>query len=147
MKLLEKYLPSVLKWLLLIMFVIGLAVAALNFSYVSLPYSLGVIVFNLWGIYFVWRNGKLTKQSTYTQLSALAFFICSWQLILLYAYTGRYSLVTLLLTIAFSIMFAVTQFLEYRGRIKAQKEAEEKELARKEARAARKAAKKNNQAQ
>jgi|GEM_PF-2811243 len=144
MRVLEKYLPLILKWLLIVMFLIGICAAILNIGYVSPIYSIGVIVYNLWGMYFAWKNGKLTRQSTFSQLMAFAFFITSWQLILLYVYANKFDMVTLLLTIAFTFLFAITQFLDYRRRVKEKKEAEAKELAKKQARAERKAAKQKN---
>ena len=143
MGILEKYVPSILKWLLIIMFSIGIIYALLNASYVDALTTVLVMAYNIWGIYFAWKNGKLTRQSTFSHLIALAFFICSWQLVLIYAYTGKFGMVTLLLTIAFAFLFLLTQGLEFRRRKIAKKEAEEKELARIQRRAERKAAKKN----
>lgn len=142
MGILEKYVPSILKWLLIIMFSIGIIVAILNFKHVEIWVTILVIAYNIWGIFFAWRNGKLNKQSTFSQLIALAFFICSWQLILPLAYTGKFPMVTLLLTIAFAFLFLLTQGLEYRRKIQLKKEAEAKEIERQQRRAERKAAKK-----
>ena len=143
MGILEKYVPSILKWLLIVMFSIGIIYALVNAGHVGAITTILVIAYNVWGIYFAWKNGKLTRQSTFSHLIALAFFICSWQLVIIYAYTGIFGMVTLLLTIAFAFLFILTQGLEFRRRKFEKKEAEEKEQARIQRRAERKAAKKN----
>ncbi len=135
--------PSVLKWILIIMFVIGILIAMLNFPTAGLLTSILVIAYCLAGIAFSWYKGKLTKQSNFSQFIALAFFICSWQLVIPFAYAGTYSMVTLMLTIAFGLLFLVIEGINAKKRAIYKKEEAEKELAKKQARAERKAAKQN----
>ena len=142
---LERILPIALKWLLLIMFVLGIitALSWLAVGGVSIINIIIVIVYNVWGMYYVWQNGKLTKQSSLSQVVSLIFFISSWQFVTQYFLTGKYEFVTLLITIFLTFLFLLFSILNYKNKKKLEKEEEAKELAKKQARAERKAAKQN----
>lgn len=127
------------------MFGLGIIVSLLNIGSVNIIWILLVIAYNILGILYAMRRGKLSKQSPLSQVIALSFFICSWQLVIQYVYANKFDLITFMLTIALGLIFAGFEIFGIFKRKKEVKIAADQDAEKKRLRAERKAARQAKQ--